>query len=262
MAPFLGRLGNGGGTTAGFGFGRRRIISSNVIIVAPYTGAAAPILNTTDSAGQILSSGVRSDSNASNLILAMPLTTSGGRSYNNDIIPSGRTSPAKTITNYNSGSFSGRYKFYGDALYNSGSSSYMVPSSNILTYGNSFTIECWIYWISGNGAAIYSDSDRGGLLWLNFGVLTDGKLWYYSYPSVSSSSTSSIIANQWNHIAFTKSGSTVSYFINGVKDATTATWSNPGGSASMFPMLDSADHSFQDLRIYDSFVKYTGNFTP
>ena len=257
MAPFLSRLGSGGGTTAGFGFGKRNIIT---IPDVPYTGASAPILNTRDAAGQTLSSGIRSDPNASNLILAMPLTINGGRNFNDDVIPAGRSSSAKTVTS-NNASNSSTYKFYGNALYNSGTSSYMSLTSNILNYSNNFTIECWVYW-TGTLSALYQDGDRTALLWLRFAVDSTGKLNYYSYPSVSGSSTSSANLNQWNHISFTKSGSTVSYFINGVKDATTTTWANPGGTTNQFQVLDGNGPSYQDLRIYDSFVKYTGNFTP
>lgn len=233
-----------------------------------YSGSAPPILNTSDGLGQTLSSGVRSDPNASSLELALPLTTAGGNSLTLDAIPSGRTSSAKTVTANNISNSSSVYKFYGNASLNTTTNpSYYGLPSRIIDYAQSFTIEFWVYRPSGVGAGVFSDSNGpsgGGLLWFSFGISSAGNLTMYSYPSSTGNSTTGTVpADQWSHVAFVKDGSTMTYFIDGTKDSYTHTFTSPGGSTSTYQaMYTNNGVYYQDYRMYVGLAKYTANFTP
>jgi len=123
----------------------------------------------------------------------------------------------------------------GGSAYFDGSGDYLVVNSgsSYLPIGaNDFTIELWWYPTAfqaggaelfsaayGDGTnrafAIYSNGGNGGALGAYAG--TGGSTW----DIVSNLSIGTAILNQWNHIAFTRSGSTFATFLNGTRIATT-----------------------------------------
>ena len=163
----------------------------------------------------------------------------------------------------------------------SASSSYLLmPSSsfNTIPANSDFTLECWLY-TSATGLA--------PAVWHNVATtkivafyLTDSAVstlytiaGTFSYPSPNAAvvrATSNISANTWTHVAFVRSGSTITIYINGVAAGTgsSAYASNPLRIIGAISTgSTNADFYFfngyiDDLRLTLGTARYTGNFTP
>jgi chitinase len=98
---------------------------------------------------------------------------------------------------------------------------------------------------------------------------TTDRLYFEAGGGVGITATNAVTANQWNHIAVVRSGSTITHYLNGTANGTgtsSATFtplttdnfaigSNRGFDSSMTGYLD-------DIRITRGYARYTGNFTP
>ena len=170
-------------------------------------------------------------------------------------------------------------KYYGTSCYFDGSSTRYLKSTNNtnLNFGReNFTIEMWVYptavsdirglySVSGGSGSnpkfvIHLDS---GTPSIHYNTLTDGSNLY-------TASNSTISANQWSHLAFVRSNSVWTWYINGSSSgsgsnntditfgATIPTYIGYGGEG-YFAVFNGY---LQDLRIYKGVAKYTSNFTP
>ena len=156
--------------------------------------------------------------------------------------------------------------------YFNGSNAYLsVANSTDLQLGNSdWDIECWVYLTStsGNQRVIsQSDSNYEFAFYLSSGSLTA-----YSFQSGGTQnfaiSMGTLSANQWYHIAATRSGSTVRAFVNGTQigsatfsgtiDARTGGW-KVGASYTGSELLNGY---ISNLRIVKGSPVYTSAFTP
>jgi hypothetical protein len=241
-------------------------IGGSLTPISSATGAI-PILNTTDIYGRVIGTGVRSDSLAANLLLCLPLTTSGGRALSDDVSPTGRISSLKTVTLSNISSSSTEYAFYGSSLRNTTTSTSCIDlPGQIIPYGGTFTIECWVYRGVNQRINLYNEGDKVSLLALSIYVDTNGVLNYYSYSNGTTGYPGSLAVppNQWTHVAFVTDGSTVTYFVNGVKDPVTRTWISPTQITGQYQILSQNTTAAyaQDYRIYNGIQKYTSTFTP
>jgi hypothetical protein len=119
-----------------------------------------------------------------------------------------------------------------NALQFDGTNDYVsIPDSSSLDITSSITISTWIRPTDVSGSRVFlskhsSPSDTGyllasinGILFFQFG---DGGGWPYS----SSTSLSAVSANTWQHVAVTRSGGTVNFYINGVLDVTRSVGTN------------------------------------
>ena len=110
---------------------------------------ALPILNTTGNYGGTVGSGTRTDSNSSNIVLALPMNgTNGGTTFTDQHAIIKGSGSAKTVTVSNVTTDTAQSFFYGSsALFNSTSDKLTVPTGgsggDIDFEGGSFTIECW-----------------------------------------------------------------------------------------------------------------------
>jgi hypothetical protein len=139
-----------------------------------------------------------------------------------------------------------------------------------------FTIEMWV-----NITSLLSQTRFFNLGRSNNGG--NGAYWYYSSSnsklifnvngSGTLSGTTAMVANQWYHIAVTRSGSTGRQFINGVLDQTTTGFNTILVPDSVTGVLIGAENSvgtvtanyngyIDDLRITKGIARYTSNFTP
>jgi hypothetical protein len=156
---------------------------------------------------------------------------------------------------------------YGGSGYFDGSGDYLNWTGTALGSGN-FTAECWVYLtpystsnyaIIGSGAA---NTSAGWEIYLD-GSVSKINLYTGGVSLISSSST--VTANQWYHIALVRSGSTATLYINGVSVGTATLTANLTNTA----MYVSYDFAGQVMAGYVSGVRhvvgtavYTGAFTP
>ena len=167
-------------------------------------------------------------------------------------------------------------KFGGSSMYFDGTGDYLkgVYSPNMILSGD-FTIECWINFSAhGNYGGIISFATPNTSVaptsgWALVFYQTTDRLYFEAGGGVGITATNAVTANQWNHIAVVRSGSTITHYLNGTANGTgtsSATFtplttdnfaigSNRGFDSSMTGYLD-------DIRITRGYARYTGNFTP
>ena len=239
---------------------------------------ALPILNTVNG-GNVATVGVRTDSDSSSLVLALPLVGSANDVSNQ--INSGSTT--KTITKGNNvDAVTERSNFYGASHRFNGSTDYLdVAASSDFAFGTGdFTVECWIY--SGVNSLdnyyrrIYMTDGPTGNATGNFQISitpTSGviNLWENS-GQLDVDGTTDVTNSRWNHIAAVRSGTTLKLYVNGVEElSTTYSTSVTANSGSPRPRIGNYDGGtgggdfdgyMQDLRVYNGVAKYTSNFIP
>jgi hypothetical protein len=160
---------------------------------------------------------------------------------------------------------------YDKSVYFDGTGDYLRALSSDLTSDlgtSNFTIECWVYKVS--GAPIVSNSDGGNdnnyfLLESNSGntsfQIRDASSQAYAYgPAVST--------NTWTHVAVTRSSGSVTVYVNGtggtpVSITKTITNRSTIIGAFLYTGFDNYFNGYiEDLRITKGFARYTTNFTP
>jgi hypothetical protein len=104
-----------------------------------------------------------------------------------------------------------------------------LATTGMTAAGNDFTLECWIYpTLFADVNTIYddriSDADPNGFV---LGLTAAAKVYFYTNSIFQISTTTALSTNKWYHIALVRSGSgsnNVKIYIDGVADATTATY--------------------------------------
>lgn len=110
-----------------------------------------------------------------------------------------------------------------------GATTSKLSIASMTALGSDFTIECWIYPTSfADYNTIWdnrtSDADASGCA---LGLTAANKAYFYTNSSFQLTTTTALTANRWTHLALVRSGSgsgNVKIYINGVADATTATY--------------------------------------
>ena len=240
---------------------------------------ALPILNT-DGGGKVARVGVRTDENASSLVLALPLI--GVKDDVSNQINSGSTT--KTITSTNAVANYAFSNFYGGSWYFDGTDDGIaVTNTSQLDFGSDdFTIEMWFYDTVGDSSSDtliatseYTNSSSNNA----FSVYSFGKgirMFDRTGGAFVQRTTDGQVfeTNTWNHFAWTRTGSENKMYVNG---NLTQSWSNSitytagqrifigandynggGGAPSDFEF----NGYIQDVRVYKGVVKYTSNFIP
>ena len=258
----------------------------SLISLASATGAL-PILNTTDTYGQTLGSGARSDSLASSLQICIPGGTSGGLNLS-DQNPSGRTSSPRNMTGSSLVNDTSTSPYYGGSL--------SVPHNVTGTYSNdvwtsigsgAFTVEMWVYLVDSSMSDGYGYNVFCGRTSYD-GIVQIGSTWgghtgnvaalkmncrpssgsYTDHWITDSGAKGAFPVGEWVHCAQTRDSSgTVRTFKNGVKvaESTGITGSlsinHPefGGWTSGY--ADPTEFKVCDIRVYTA-AKYTSDFIP
>jgi len=160
---------------------------------------------------------------------------------------------------------------HGGSVYFDGTGDYLVASNNTDTFGTGdFTLEGWIY-RTATGATWQSIvSQRNGastsvneFVW---GIHNSGYMYFYTGAHVASTAAGVIKLNQWHHIAFTRSGSTLRQFVDGIQQVSGTSsnnltygpmsiGNNNGGSELLTAFLS-------DIKTTKGTALYTSNFTP
>jgi len=162
-------------------------------------------------------------------------------------------------------------KWGGSSMYFDGTGDILTGKSNILCSfdtGN-FTIEGWIYpsATTGTDRCLWdtraSAGDAGMVLFIN----STANLSIYTSAAIRLTSSGTVTANTWQHIALVRSSGTVAFYINGTQSGT-ASYSSaitcPGRITVAGRHDDGALYTgyMNDLRVTKGYARYTTNFTP
>jgi hypothetical protein len=160
-------------------------------------------------------------------------------------------------------------KKYGSAsMYFDGSTSYLKGQSGpSYSLTGDFTIECWVYLTTASGTkTIFTNRTTGGAAGLAW-VTQSGSaaLSIYTNGGFSAASSTAITLNTWTHVALTRSGSTITQWLNGVSVATVSNSSSFTEAQCYIGANNSGTELWpgyiDDLRI-TKVARYTASFTP
>ena len=168
----------------------------------------------------------------------------------------------------------GRYSVYFDTK-----TDYIsVPATTALTtFTGDFTLEAWIYPTDtsvGNWKFWDSRQDGGTGNPMVFGLTSittgQGKLEYFNGNY--NQGTGVVYYNRWTHVAFVRSGSTLTYYVDGVAGGTSTISGTQTGTATSNPVIIGTKDSgvsgygilgyISNLRMVNGTAVYTSNFTP
>lgn len=164
-------------------------------------------------------------------------------------------------------------KKYGNtSIYFDGTGDYLVsvPVNQLYAFSTGdFTIEAWIYRTdTGVQRAIVDTRDNSSVGTL-FYITTNNKLNLFDGTSTFLSSTNTVPANQWVHVAAARASGTTKLFIDGVQEGSVAdSRTYAAGSAGLYVgrQYGTTTNDFKgyidDLRITKGYARYTTNFTP
>jgi hypothetical protein len=155
-------------------------------------------------------------------------------------------------------------------MYFDGTGDYLtMPSNQLMNFGTGdFTVEAWVY---PNSLAtdwfIISASGSGGFFFgfsssttIGYGWGRAGTAWDYRVASTATTGT-------WQHVAVTRSGTSMKLFVNGTQAGTTQTISTSYDIGTTSTTVGSQGANYylngyiDDLRITKGYARYTSNFT-
>jgi hypothetical protein len=165
--------------------------------------------------------------------------------------PFNPTAPYAASTDGGSGYFDGT----GDYL--------SAPSNSALALPGDFTFECWVNPSNVSGdKAIYSTATSGGL----YVYLTGSSVVVRVYAVTTLITAGTIVAGQWSHIAVTRSGTTVTLYVNGTSVGTATSSQSFAQATTYIGSEDGATFYYagyiSNLRLVKGSVVYTSAFTP
>jgi hypothetical protein len=164
----------------------------------------------------------------------------------------------------------GTFSPYGPnwSNYFDGTGDYLSLTGSGLGSGN-FTIEMWGYFTSFPNAqnAIYNNGAADGITSCILYITSAGAVSLYNYNSAVGNSTTNVSLNTWTHIAVTRVGTTLTYYINGVASGTGTSSANISDTAVQVMrgfggITNSPIGYISNLRTVVGTAVYTGNFTP
>ena len=202
--------------------------------------------------------------------LLLPFDGTNGATTTSDL----SSSNATVTFNGNSQISTAQSKFGGSSLYFDGTAGddVILPASSAYLFSADFTIEMWFYMIALNTYSVlyatYAGSTAGSIeIQLRSASGNKIRMWYNSGNSFDSNT--SISTGQWYHFALTRSGTTVTYWLNGTSDGTMTLSGDMGRSNSdlYFGSWNSnSAYTFNgyidDVRVTNGVARYTSTFTP
>ena len=159
----------------------------------------------------------------------------------------------------------------GGSGYFDGSGDYLsYTGGSTTTLSGDYTVEAWVYLNNLSAAqpilCIGDDYYSG----LGFFVNTSGKLYMYGNgAAVATGTGTSVTANTWTHVAFVRSGSTITLYVNGVSQGTATNSSTYSGTTTLIGReVYSGSVGVQysgyisNFRLVNGTAVYTSSFTP
>jgi hypothetical protein len=244
--------GNGFSNSANFNayVSNFRFIKGTALYTTSFTPPTTPLTAITNTSLLICQSNRFIDNSAS----PYTITISGSPSVQ-------RFSPFSPTSAYSTSVIGGSGYFDGSGDYLS------LPNNSALSpQGGDFCIEAWIYPLAlpSQYAHIYaSNSTAGVVTYINSnGTVSIG----YSGNFEIAVSATAIPLNAWTHVAFTRSGTTVRIFLNGVQSASatnsTTFSSTVVGTIAFVTGFNSLNGYMSDVRFVKGSAVYTSAFTP
>ena len=233
--------------------------------------------------GTILIGHTISGSGVSSATISAQLTgtTGGTGTYTVSVsqtVTSGTISSSFAITR-NGNTTQGTFTPYGDNWSNYMTSGYLTTASNAdFALSADFTVQCWVF--SGDSSLDGSTRRRifhtgGGDVAASLQLLLGTSAGNSAVISVLNSGflidgTISVVTSSWNHVAVTRSGTSLKLFVNGVQSGSTATTSqnfNSGTSNTVYIGANSSGGGIwqgyiSNLSVVNGTALYTSAFTP
>jgi len=185
---------------------------------------------------------------------------------NNDFVDSSTNSHTITAAGNATQTTFSPYRHGGYSMRTTAGTSLNIPASTDNQFTGDFTIEAWVYSLDIGDRSLYVHGS-----YFAFNVNFGGGFNIYLNSGGATFSPTDIVpaANEWNHVALVRSGSTVSVYLNGVASATTATNSATVGYNSIAYIGGlgtqaggSMNGYIADFRAVNGSAVYTSNFTP
>ena len=151
--------------------------------------------------------------------------------------------------------------------YFDGTGDYLTaPASTAWNFTGDWTFECWVYPTAITGYHTFlgqwGNPDNIFIWKMN----SSGRMYLENLGAAITATSTTILANQWQHIALTRSSNTIRMFVNGVLDATTATRSGTYYSSGAMYVGAGYGEVFNgfinSMRILKGTALYTTTFTP
>ena len=173
----------------------------------------------------------------------------------------------KTVTTVGNAQIStAQSKFGGSSILLDGTGDTLDITAISFADSESFTLECFLYKNVGGYSNVFGGGPQIGYdLFADPGTSTGSIYMFFAGKFVIQASGTAVTLNTWNHLAWTRQGSTCRAFVNGIlqgsgnqSDAFSigvigATSSGAGQAVNGY---------IDDLRITKGIARYTANFTP
>ncbi len=148
--------------------------------------------------------------------------------------------------------------------FNSSSDYLSIASNAALGFGTGdFTIECWFYPLTNTAVnTIFTNGPAaGGSIGLY--ILSTGVIELACYNGANLDGVTKVPANQWSHIAATRSGTTMRVFLNGNLDASsTNAFNNTSTIGTIGALWGASSNGYiSNLRVVKGTALYTASFS-
>jgi hypothetical protein len=228
-----------------------RMVKGSAVYTVTFTPSTTPLTAVSGTSLLTLQDNRFIDNGTANSGSGFPITVNGSPQTTPYYYPSGFTAPTASP---------------GAGLFNATSNYLSTPDATAFNLsGGSWTIECWIYpngtYTDFNNIVLKRGASTAWQLYLN---QTTGYLSFFNLTSAYNS-TSTPIANTWNHIAAVYDGTNINLYLNGTRVLQSAT-GNTDFSAPIYVGAFATQYQFlgyiSNVRIVKGTAVYTGAFTP
>jgi hypothetical protein len=165
-------------------------------------------------------------------------------------------------------------KFGGSSMYFDGTGDYLTtPTTTNLSFGaGDFTVEAWVYLTANpanaNGAYLTDFRANGSTSNFAIGFIGSGAVTkMYAWANAADiTGSATVTLNTWNHVAYVRSGTTVTAYLNGTANGTmSSSYSQPSTGVAIGSRYTGSEYItgyVDDLRVTKGLARYTANFTP